>query len=157
MAASQKVLTENVVLLQATTNQLTKQQGELLQAMAPTSMRREHYNGNNQPSNDECYYCHRRGHFKQDCAALKRAQRNNAELASIAWRRRGKRRGDTGALKSRKMVANEADSACLKHQQQTCLKDSSRESSSEAIKSTFAKQRARLLAENANAMLDKKR
>ena len=153
LAASQKVLTENVVLLQATTNQLMKQQGELLQAMAPTSMRREHYNGNNQPSNDECYYCHRRGHFKRACAALKRAQRDSAELASIARRRRGKRRGDTGAVKSRKMVANEVDSACLKQQQQTCLKHSSRESSSEAIKPTFAKQRARLLAEHANAML----
>ena len=140
LAASQKVLTENVVLLQATTNQLMKQHGELLQAMSPTSMRRGHYNGNNQPSNDECYYCHRRGHFKRNCAALKRAQRNNAELASIARRHRGKRRGDSVV-----------DSACLKQRQ------SSRESSSEARKQTFAKQRARLLAEHAKAMLARDR
>ena len=113
LAASKKVLTENMVLIQATTNQLMKQQGELLQAIA-TPMRREHYNDNNQPSNDECYYCHRKGHFKWDCAALKRSQRNNAELASIARRRHGKRRGDT--VKIRKVDANEVDSACLKQQ-----------------------------------------
>ena len=113
LAASQKALTENMVLIQATTNQLMKQQGELLQAIA-TPMRREYYNGNNQPSNDECYYCHRKGHFKRDCAALKRAQRNNAELASIARRRHGKRRGDT--VKIRKVDANEVHSACLKQQ-----------------------------------------
>ena len=77
-------------------------------------MCREHYNGNNQPLNDECYYCHRKGHFKRDCAALKRAQRNNAELASIARRRHGKRRGDT--VKIRKVDANEVHSACLKQQ-----------------------------------------
>ena len=38
LAASQKVLTENVVLEQATINQLMKQQGELLQAIAPTPL-----------------------------------------------------------------------------------------------------------------------
>ena len=113
-----------------------KQQGKLFQAMAPTSMRREHCNGNNQPSNDECYYCYRRGHFKRNCTALKRAQRNNAELASIARRHRGKRRGNTVV-----------DSTCLKQRQ------SSRASSSEARKHIFAKQRAKLLAEHAKAML----
>ena len=111
--ASQKVLTENVALQQATIRRLSKQQGELLQAMALTPMRHEHCNGNNRPLNDECYYCHRRGHFKRNCAALKRAQRNNAELASIARRHRGKRRDDAVV-----------DSACLKQRQ------SSRESSS---------------------------
>ena len=80
LAAPQKVLTENMSLQQATINQLMKQQGELLQAIAPTPMCREPYHDNNQPSNDnyECYYCHRRGHFKRDCAAFKRVQRNNA-------------------------------------------------------------------------------
>ena len=48
---------------------LLKQQGELLQGIAPALMRREPYNSND---NYECYYCHRRGHFK-------RAQRHNAE------------------------------------------------------------------------------
>ena len=140
VVASQKVLTENVALQQATIRRLSKQQGELLQAMALTPMRHEHCNGNNRPLNDECYYCHRRGHIKRNCAALKRAQRNNAELASIARRHRGKRRGDSVV-----------DSACLKQRQ------SSRESSSEARKQTFAKQRARLLAEHANAMLARDR
>ena len=140
VVASQKVLTENVALQQATIHRLSKQQGELLQAMALTPMRHEHCNGNNRPLNDECYYCHRRGHFKRNCAALKRAQRNNAELASIARRHRGKRRGDSVV-----------DSACLKQRQ------SSRESSSEARKQTFAKQRARLLAEHAKAMLARDR
>ena len=140
VVASQKVLTENVALQQATIRRLSKQQGELLQAMALTPMRHEHCDGNNRPLNDECYYCHRRGHFKRNCAALKRAQRNNAELASIARRHRGKRRGDSVV-----------DSACLKQRQ------SSRESSSEARKHTFAKQRARLLAEHAKAMLARDR
>ena len=140
VVASQKVLTENVALQQATIHRLSKQQGELLQAMALTPMRHEHCNGNNRPLNDECYYCHMRGHFKRNCAALKRAQRNNAELASIARRHRGKRRGDPVV-----------DSACLKQRQ------SSRESSSEARKQTFAKQRARLLAEHAKAMLARDR
>ena len=136
VVASQKVLTENVALQQARTRRLSKQQGELLQAMALTPMRHEHCNGNNRPLNEECYYRHRRGHFKRNCAALKMAQRNNAELASIARRHRGKRRGDSVV-----------DSACLKQRQ------SYRESSSEARKQTFAKQRARLLAEHAKAML----
>ena len=140
VVASQKVLTENVALQQATIRRLSKQQGELLQAMALTPMRHEHCNGNNRPLNDECYYCHRRGHFKRNCAAFKRAQRNNAELTSIARRHRGKRRGDSVV-----------DSACLKQRQ------SSRESSSEARKQTFAKQRARLLAEHAKAMLARDR
>ena len=79
LAASQKALTENMSLQQVTINQLMKQQGELLQAIA-NPMRRDLVNGNNQPSNDnyECYYCHRRGHFKRDCVAFKRTQRNNA-------------------------------------------------------------------------------
>ena len=136
VVASHKVLTENVALQQATIRRLSKQQGELLQAMALTPMRHEHFNGNNRPLNDECYYCHRRGHFKRNCAALKRAQRNNAELASIARRHSGKRRGDSVV-----------DSACLKQRQ------SSRESSSEARKQTFAKQRA----EHAKAMLARDR
>ena len=140
VVASQKVLTENVALQQATIRRLSKQQGELLQAMALTPMRHEHCNGNNRPLNDECYYCHRRGHIKRNCAALKRAQRNNAELASIARRHRGKQRGDSVV-----------DSACLKQRQ------SSRESSSEARKQTFAKQRARLLAEHSKAMLARDR
>ena len=140
VVASQKVLTENVALQQATIRRLSKQQGELLQAMALTPMCHEHCNGNNRPLNDECYYCHRRGHFKRNCAALKRAQRNNAELASIDRRHRGKRRDDAVV-----------DSACLKQRQ------SSRESSSEARKQTLAKQRARLLAEHAKAMLARDR
>ena len=140
VVASQKVLTQNVALQQARIYRLSNQQGELLQAMALTPMRHEHCNGNNRPLNDECYYCHRRGHFKRNCAALKRAQRNNAELASIARRHHGKRRGDFVV-----------DSACLKQRQ------SSRESSSEARKQTFAKKRARLLAEHAKAMLARDR
>ena len=80
LAASHKVLTENMSLQQITMNQLMKQQGELLQAIA-NPMRRDLVNSNHQPSNNgnyECYYCHRKGHFKRDCAAFKRAQQNDA-------------------------------------------------------------------------------
>ena len=41
VVASQKVLTENVALQQAMIHRLSKQQGELLQAMALTPMRHE--------------------------------------------------------------------------------------------------------------------
>ena len=87
--------------------------------------------------------CHGRGHIKRDCVTLKTAQRNKAELASIARRYRGKRRG--GTLTRRTVVADDVDSAHLKQRQ------SSRESSLEEMKETFALQQARLLAEHAKA------
>ena len=112
-------------------------------------------------SPDECWYCHGRGHIKRDCVTLKRTQRNKAELASIARRHRGKRRG--GTLTRRTVVADDVDSARLKQRQ------SSRESSLEEMKETFAlqqaswllaehpKAQARLLAEHAKAMLARDR
>ena len=75
--------------------------------------------------------------------ALKRVQRNKAELASIARRHHGRRRGDT--LTRRTVVADDVDSACSKQRQ------SYRESSLEEMKDTFALQQARLLAEHAKA------
>ena len=129
-----------------TIQRLSTQQGELLQAVALTPMRHDHRKGTNQPFNDDCWYCHGRGHFKRDCVALNRTRRNTAELASIARRHRGRRRGDT-TLTRRAVVADDTDSARSKQRQ------SFRESSSEARQQTFAKQRAMLLAEHATAML----
>ena len=57
LAASQKLLTENMAQQQTTMNQLLKQEGELLQAITPVPMRREPNNGND---NYECYNCHTR-------------------------------------------------------------------------------------------------
>ena len=146
VVASQQMLTVNVASQHTTIQRLSTQQGELLQAVALTPMRHDHRKGTNQPFNDDCWYCHGRGHFKRDCVALKRTQRNTAELASIARRHRGRRRGDT-TLTRRTVVADDTDSVCLKQRQ------SSRESSSEARQQTFARQRAVLLAEHATAMV----
>ena len=146
VVVSQQMLTENVASQQTTIQRHSTQQGELLQAVALTPMRHEHRKGSKQPLNDKCWYCRRKGHFKRDCVALKRTQRNTAELASIAGRHRGRRRGDT-TLTRRTVVADDMDSARLKQRQ------SFRESSSEARQQTFAKQRAMLLAEHATAML----
>ena len=146
VVASQQMLTVNVASQQTTIQRLSTQQGELLQAVALTPMRHEHRKGSKQPLNDKCWYCHGRGHFKRDCVALKRTQRNTAELASIARRHRGRRRGDT-TLTRRTVVADDTDSARSKQRQ------SSRESSSEARQQTFARQRAMLLAEHATAMV----
>ena len=146
VVASQQMLTVNVASQQTTIQRLSTQQGELLQAVALTPMRHEHRKGSKQPLNDDCWYCHGRGHFKRDCVALKRTQRNTAELASIARRHHGRRRGDT-TLTRRTVVADDTDSVCLKQRQ------SSRESSSEARQQTFARQRAMLLAEHATAMV----
>ena len=121
-----------------------------MQAVALTPMRHEHRKGSKQPLNDECWYCQRKGHFKRDCVALKGTQRNTAELAFIARRHRGRRRGDT-TLTRRTVVAEDMDSALLKQRQ------SFRESFSEARQQTFAKQRAMLLAEHATAMLARER
>ena len=145
IVASQQMLTVNVASQQTTIQRLSTQQGELLQAVALTPMRHEHRKGSKQPLNDECWYCQRKGHFKRDCVALKRTQRNTAELASIARRHRGRRRGDTVTRQT--VVADDVDSVCLKQRQ------SSRESPSEARQQTFARQRAMLLAEHAMAML----
>ena len=57
LAASQKLLTENMAQQQTTMNQLLKQEGELLQAITPVPMSREPNNGND---NYECYNCHTR-------------------------------------------------------------------------------------------------
>ena len=146
VVVSQPMLTENVASQQTTIQRHSTQQGELLQAVVLTPMRHEHRKGSKQPLNDKCWYCQRKGHFKRDCVALKRTQRNTAELASIARRHRGRRRGDT-TLTRRTVVADDTDSVCLKQRQ------SSRESSSEARQQTFARQRAVLLAEHATAMV----
>ena len=146
VVVSQQMLTENVASQQTTIQRHSTQQGELLQAVVLTPMRHEHRKGSKQPLNDKCWYCQRKGHLKRDCVALKRTRRNTAELASIARRHRGRRRGDT-TLTRRTVVADDTDSARSKQRQ------SFRESSTEARQQTFAKQRAMLLAEHATAML----
>ena len=146
VVVSQQMLTENVASQQTTIQRHSTQQGELLQAVVLTPMRHEHRKGSKQPLNDKCWYCQRKGHFKRDCVALKRTRRNTAELASIARRHRGRRRGDT-TLTRRTVVADDTDSARSKQRQ------SFRESSTGARQQTFAKQRAMLLAEHATAML----
>ena len=146
VVVSQQMLTENVASQQTTIQRHSTQQGELLQAVALTPMRHENRKGSKQPLNDKCWYCQRKGHIKRDCVALKRTRRNTAELASIARRHRGRRRGDTTPTR-RTVVADDTDTARLKQRQ------SFRESSSEARQQTFAKQRAMLLAEHATAML----
>ena len=146
VVVSQQMLTENVASQQTTIQRHSTQQGELLQAVVLTPMRHEHRKGSKQPLNDKCWYFQRKGHFKRDCVALKRTRRNTAELASIARRHRGRRRGDT-TLTRRTVVADDTDSARSKQRQ------SFRESSTEARQQTFAKQRAMLLAEHATAML----
>ena len=145
VVVSQHMLTENVASQQTTIQRHSTQQGELLQAVALTPMRHEHRKGSKQPLNDKCWYCQRKGHFKRDCVALNRTRRNTAELASIARRHRGRRRGDT--VTRRTVVADDMDSARSKQRQ------SFRESSTEARQQTFAKQRAMLLAEHATAMV----
>ena len=146
VVVSQQMLTENVASQQTTIQRHSTQQGELLQAVALTPMRHENRKGSKQPLNDKCWYCQRKGHIKRDCVALKRTRRNTAELASIARRHRGRRRGDTTPTR-RTVVADDTDTARLKQRQ------SFRESSTEARQQTFAKQRAMLLAEHATALL----
>ena len=76
LAATQKVLTDNMALQQTTMTQVMNQQRELLEAVSQQTRRREPYNNSN--NNYECYFCHRKGHFKRDCLAFKNAQHNNS-------------------------------------------------------------------------------
>ena len=77
LAATQKVLTDNMALQQTTMTQIMNQQRELLEAVSQQPRRREPYN-NSSNNNYECYFCHRKGHFKRDCLAFKNARHNNS-------------------------------------------------------------------------------
>ena len=77
LAATQKVLSDNMALQQTTMTQIMIQQRELLEAVSQKPRRRELYNNSNN-NNYECYFCHRKGHFKRDCLAFKNAQHNNS-------------------------------------------------------------------------------